>query len=80
MREVSLSVLCWNISEDIWSVGIKGTKIPGESVARGPKLLSMYTVEQRRFLVRKNWQTVDKKNQLDVTFVFFISLQPRVCT
>ena len=27
------------------------------SVARGPKLLSMYTVEEREFLVRKYWQT-----------------------
>jgi len=31
--------------------------IQGESLARGPKLLSMYTVEQRGFLVRKYWQT-----------------------
>ena len=31
--------------------------IHGESLARGPKLLSMYTVEQRGFLVRKYWQT-----------------------
>ena len=31
--------------------------IPGESLARGPKRLSMYTVEQRGFLVRKYWQT-----------------------
>ena len=29
----------------------------GESLARGPKLLSMYTAEQRWFLVRKYWQT-----------------------
>ena len=29
----------------------------GESLARGPKILSMYTVEQRGFLVRKYWQT-----------------------
>jgi len=29
----------------------------GESLARGPKLLSMYTVEQRGFLFRKYWQT-----------------------
>ena len=29
----------------------------GESLARGPKLLSMYTVEQRGFLVRKYWRT-----------------------
>jgi len=29
----------------------------GESLARGPKLLSMHTVEQRGFLVRKYWQT-----------------------
>ena len=31
--------------------------IQGESLARGPKLLSMYTVEQRGFLIRKYWQT-----------------------
>ena len=31
--------------------------IQGESLARGPKLLSMYTVEQRRFLICKYWQT-----------------------
>ena len=31
--------------------------VQGESLARGPKLLSMYTVEQRGFLVRKYWQT-----------------------
>jgi len=31
--------------------------IQSESLARGPKLLSMYTVEQRRFLFRKYWQT-----------------------
>ena len=29
----------------------------GGSLTRGPKLLSMYTVEQRGFLVRKYWQT-----------------------
>jgi len=31
--------------------------LEGDSLARGPKLLSMYTVEQRWFLVRKYWQT-----------------------
>jgi len=31
--------------------------IQSESLARGPKLLPMCTVEQRRFLVRKYWQT-----------------------
>ena len=31
--------------------------IQGESLARGTKLLSMYTVEQRGFLVRKYWRT-----------------------
>jgi len=31
--------------------------IQGESLTRGPKLFSMYTVEQRGFLVRKYWQT-----------------------
>ena len=31
--------------------------IQGESLARGPKLLCMYTVEHRGFLIRKYWQT-----------------------
>ena len=31
--------------------------LQGKSLARGPKLLSMYTVEQLGFLVRKYWQT-----------------------
>ena len=31
------------------------SEIQDESLARGPKLLSMYTVEQRGFLVRKYW-------------------------
>jgi len=31
--------------------------LQGESLARGPKLLSMYTVEQRGFLLSKYWQT-----------------------
>ena len=31
--------------------------IQGESLARGPKLFSMYTVEKRGFLFRKYWQT-----------------------
>jgi len=31
--------------------------IQGESLAKAPKLLSMYTVEQRGFLFRKYWQT-----------------------
>jgi len=31
--------------------------VQGESLARGPRLLSMYTVQQRGFLVRKYWQT-----------------------
>ena len=31
--------------------------IQGESLARGPKLLAVCTVEQRGFLVRKYWQT-----------------------
>jgi len=33
----------------------------GGSLARGPKLLSMYTVEQRGFLFRKYWQTCSFK-------------------
>jgi len=37
--------------------GILIRNIQGESLARGPKLLSMYTVEQRGFLDRKYWQT-----------------------
>ena len=32
-------------------------KVQGESLVRSPKLLSMYTVEERWFLVRKYWQT-----------------------
>jgi len=32
-------------------------EIHGESLAVGPKLLSLYTVEQRGFHVRKYWQT-----------------------
>ena len=32
-------------------------EIKGDSLARGLKLLPMYTVEQRGFLVRKYWQT-----------------------
>ena len=32
-------------------------QLQGDSLARGPKLLSMYTVEQRGFLVHKYWQT-----------------------
>ena len=31
--------------------------LQGKSIARSPKLLSMYTVEQGGFLVRKYWQT-----------------------
>jgi len=31
--------------------------IQGESLARGRKLLCMYAVEQRGFLVHKYWQT-----------------------
>ena len=31
--------------------------IQGESLARGPKLLPIYTVEQRGFLFRRCWQT-----------------------
>jgi len=35
--------------------------IQGDSLARGPKLLSMYTVEQRGFLLHKHWQTCSFK-------------------
>jgi len=31
--------------------------VQGDSLARNPKLLSIYTVEQHGFLVRKYWQT-----------------------
>ena len=31
--------------------------VQGDSLARGPKLLSLYTVEQRGFVVHKFWQT-----------------------
>jgi len=40
-----------------YNYGRKLHNIQGESFARGPKLLSMYTVEQRGFLFRKYWQT-----------------------
>ena len=33
------------------------SEIQGESLARVPKLLSMYTVKQHGFLVHKYWQT-----------------------
>jgi len=33
------------------------TDIQGESLARGPKLLFVYTVDERGFLARKYWQT-----------------------
>jgi len=39
------------------STTLIGRFIQGESLARGPKLLSVYTVEQRGFLLRKYWQT-----------------------
>jgi len=35
--------------------------IQGESLTRGPRLLSMYTVEQCAFLIRKYWQTCSFK-------------------
>jgi len=31
--------------------------VQGESLARGPTIMSMYTVEQPGFLVSKYWQT-----------------------
>jgi len=40
-----------------------GFIIQGESVARGRKLLCMYTVEQRWFLVRKYRQTSSFKHE-----------------
>ena len=38
------------------STVFKKSLIQGESLARGPILFSVYTVEQRGFLVRKYWQ------------------------
>ena len=35
----------------------KSQMIQSDSLARGPRLLSMYIVERRGFLVRKYWQT-----------------------
>ena len=46
--------VCFSISTQ--SRSISGI-VQGESLARGPKLLSMYTVKTRGFLVRKYWQT-----------------------
>jgi len=40
-----------------YSSGCYNCLIQGESLARGPKLLSIYTLEQRGFLVCKYWQT-----------------------
>jgi len=39
------------------SITFEFSVIKGESLARGPKLFSMHTVEKRGFLVRKYWQT-----------------------
>ena len=47
------STLRWARSE----YSCLATEIQGESLARGTRLLSMYTVEQRGFLFRKYWQT-----------------------
>jgi len=45
-------ILC-RVVEACWHT----RNIQGESLIRGPKLLSMYIVEQHGFLVRKYWQT-----------------------
>ena len=45
----------WVIKWLCWRTLLSITQ--GESLARGPKLLSMYTVEQRGFHFRKYWQT-----------------------
>ena len=48
----TLSFFCVNIGKKEFCCILQG-----ESLARGPKLLSLYTVKQRGFLVRKYWQT-----------------------
>ena len=53
-RGASASWYCQGLSRPV--VGLLYL-LEGESLARGPKLLSMYTVEQRGFLFRKYWQT-----------------------
>ena len=40
-----------------WWCHLLQTVVQGESLARGPKLLSLYTVEQCGFLIHKYWQT-----------------------
>ena len=44
-----------------WPLSVRN--VQGDSVARRPKLLSVYTVEQRGFLVRKYWQTGSFKSR-----------------
>ena len=41
----------------IWDKPRTDTLVQGESLARGPKLLSMYKFEQYGFLFRKYWHT-----------------------
>ena len=44
------------LSANRCSCGKAETIIQGDSLPRGPKLLSMYTVEQRGFLLHKYWK------------------------
>jgi len=54
--------------------------IQGGSLARGAKLLSMYTVEKRGFLVRRYWQTGSFKScQMEFRTEFVERRSPSKC-
>ena len=53
---VELDVLSFNKTPQMPFIFLQG-----ESLARGPKLLSMYKVQERGFLFRKYWQTASFK-------------------
>jgi len=48
---------CTIISQVSPHLSLSVLEIQGESLARGPKLLSVCTVERRGFLIHKYWQT-----------------------
>jgi len=56
-NKVKMITLVWECTENGRKLNSQKGIIQSESLASGPKLLSMYTVEQRRFLVCKYWQT-----------------------
>ena len=61
-KSVSIYVIRWDLVQmKRVNCALSGDVLRGESLPRGPKLLSMYTVEQRGFLIRKYWQTCSFK-------------------